>query len=65
MKKTYTIVAYNHRIQMNAVVNYYPLTSKRRAIDLAKRMVETGAKNVEVTCDQTKEVLFKSVESSK
>lgn len=64
MKKTYTIVAFNYRIQMNAVVNYYPLTSKRQAIDIAERMVQTGAKNVEVTCDQTQEVVFKSVETS-
>lgn len=62
MKKTYTILAYNYRIQMNAVVNYYPFTSQRQAIDVAERMVQTGAKNVEVTCDQTQEVVFRSTE---
>lgn len=58
-KKTYTITAFNHRIQMNAVVNYYPFTSKRQALDMAKRMVDTGAKNVVLTCDQTDEIIFK------
>lgn len=43
-KKTYTITAFNHRIQMDAVVNYYPFTSKRQALDIAQRMVDTGAK---------------------
>lgn len=63
-KKTYTITAFNHRIQMNAVVNYYPFTSKRQAIDVAERMAQTGAKNVTVTCDQTDEVLFKQSETN-
>lgn len=58
-KKTYTITAYNYRIQMDAVVNYYPFTSKRQALDIAKRMVDLGAKNVILTCDQTNEVIFK------
>lgn len=61
-KKTYTITAFNHRIQMDAVVNYYPFTSKRQALDVAKRMVDTGAKNVRVSCDQTEEIIFKQAE---
>lgn len=63
-RKTYTISAFNHRIQMNATVNYYPFTSKKRAIDVAERMVHTGAKNVTVTCDQTDEVLFRQSETN-
>lgn len=61
-RKTYTITAFNHRIQMIAVVNYYPFTSKRQALDVAKRMVDTGAKDVTLSCDQTEEIIFKSVE---
>lgn len=58
-KKTYTIIAFNHRLQMNATVNYYPYTSKRVAIDIAEKMIATGAKNVKVICDQTKRTIFK------
>lgn len=61
-RKTYTISAFNHRIQMNATVNYYPYTSKKRAIDVAEKMVQTGARNVTVRCDQTDEVLFRQSE---
>lgn len=62
-KKTYTITAFNHRIQMDATVNYYPFTSKRQALDIAKRMIDIGAKSVMVTCDQTDEIIFKQVEN--
>ena len=63
-KKTYTITAFNHRIQMDAVVNYYPFTSKRQALDIAQRMVDTVSKNVRVSCDQTEEIIFKQAETA-
>lgn len=49
---------------MDAVVNYYPFTSKRQALDIAQRMVDTGAKNVRVSCDQTEEIIFKQAETA-
>lgn len=61
-KKTYTIVAFNHRLQMNATVNYYPYTSKRAAIDIAEKMIQTGARNVKVICDQTNKAIFKQAD---
>lgn len=54
-KKTYAVSAYNIKTQMNEI-QPTTFTDKSKAISYAEKICRLGARNVEVICDQTKEV---------